>query len=424
MEAASADGFVFPPYLILKGSVHIFDWYKHVEEEDKLARWAVSPKGWTDSKIGYDWLTMVYDPISRARCPGEPRLLILDGHVSHINYKFLSYCERNDIIVFCLPPHSTHLLQPLDVGLFSPLQTHYRKAVEDYFLTTSIGVNRDIFFPLYKQARRLAYTTHNVTKAFEKTGICPFNPRPVLSELGNSTAMSRAAENRGENSSSGFPLERTPYTKCELRQQTNQALTFIKTASEGDICNLKLILRFSHTAEYMATQAHIANAEAQKVRQAVKAIRPSQKDMRRLGKGNVAGAMGAQEILQGIKEWEEKQQQKAKKKKCTSPTTSPAMQQTPTRRAWAQRKVRFDQTPCRRLNFQTPVQPHLPSSPTSHDELGDTDDSFISIEEFGPEYHQNPTTAHVPPSPILNTAQNPNRRLPDRPLEMVLRSRR
>ena len=45
LEAASADGFLFPPYLILKGSVYIFDWYKRIEEEDKLACWAVSPKG-------------------------------------------------------------------------------------------------------------------------------------------------------------------------------------------------------------------------------------------------------------------------------------------------------------------------------------------------------------------------------------------
>ena len=157
----------------------------------------------------------------------------------------------------------------------------------------------------------------------------------------------------------------------------------------------------------------------------MKAIRPSQKDMCQLGKGNLAGAMGAQEILLGIgKEQEEKQQQKVRKKKCASHTTHPAMLQTPTRRAQAQRKVCFDQTLCQQLNFQTPVQPHLPSSPTLHDELGGTDDSFISIEECGPKYHQNLTTAHVLPSPILNTAQNPNRWLPDHPLEMVLRSRR
>ena len=121
LEAVSADGFLFPSYLIGKGYMHSFDWYKHVEAEDKEARWAVSPKGWTNSKIGYDWLTNIYDPISKARCLGESCLLIPDGYVSHISYKFLRYCQQNDITVFCLPPHSTHLLQPLDIGLFLQL---------------------------------------------------------------------------------------------------------------------------------------------------------------------------------------------------------------------------------------------------------------------------------------------------------------
>ena len=61
-------------------------------------------------------------------------------------------------MVFCLLPHSTHLLQPLDVGLFAPLQLAYQKAIEDYYLTTTIGINRDIFFPVYKEALQQAYT--------------------------------------------------------------------------------------------------------------------------------------------------------------------------------------------------------------------------------------------------------------------------
>jgi hypothetical protein len=124
-EAVSADGFVFAPYHIGKGRVHIFDWYMNVGKEDHNACWAVSPKGWTYCKIGHDWLTNVYDPISKAHYPGEPHLSILDGRVSHINYNFLTFCKVNHIMVFYLPPHSTHLLQPLDVGLFAPLQLAY-----------------------------------------------------------------------------------------------------------------------------------------------------------------------------------------------------------------------------------------------------------------------------------------------------------
>ena len=38
LDAVSADGLLFPPYLIGKGNTHIFDWYKHVEVENREAR--------------------------------------------------------------------------------------------------------------------------------------------------------------------------------------------------------------------------------------------------------------------------------------------------------------------------------------------------------------------------------------------------
>ena len=153
LDAVLADGFVFPSFLIAKGVKHRFNWYKNVHEEDKDAQFAVSKKGWMDNIMAIYWLTEVYDPISRERCLGPGKwLLILARHVSHINYTFLSWCETHGIIVFCLPPHSTHLLQPLDVGLFGPLQQHYRKADKDFFLTTSHSINWAIFFPINKQA--------------------------------------------------------------------------------------------------------------------------------------------------------------------------------------------------------------------------------------------------------------------------------
>jgi hypothetical protein len=44
------------------------------------------------------------------------QLLILDGHTSHVSLSFIEYCEQQYIIPLCLPPHSTHILRPLDVG--------------------------------------------------------------------------------------------------------------------------------------------------------------------------------------------------------------------------------------------------------------------------------------------------------------------
>src|SRR5580704_14902780 len=48
--------------------------------------------------------------------PFPNQLLILDGHTSHVSLSFIEYCEQQYIIPLCLPPQSTHTLQPLDVG--------------------------------------------------------------------------------------------------------------------------------------------------------------------------------------------------------------------------------------------------------------------------------------------------------------------
>ena len=50
-------------------------------------------------------------------------MLICDGHDSHISVAFIYHCMQNDIILLLLLPHSSHLMQPLDISVFGPLKT-------------------------------------------------------------------------------------------------------------------------------------------------------------------------------------------------------------------------------------------------------------------------------------------------------------
>ena len=58
------------------------------------------------------------------------RLLLVDGHSSHVNLAFLDYATSNRVVVLVLPPHSTHRLQPLDLGLFGPLSKAYDRQAQ------------------------------------------------------------------------------------------------------------------------------------------------------------------------------------------------------------------------------------------------------------------------------------------------------
>ena len=64
----------------------------------------------------------------------RPVLLFIDGHKSHVNFDL---CRQNDIILFCLPSHMTHALQPLDVAVIKSLKDNYSKTVRSLIFAES-----------------------------------------------------------------------------------------------------------------------------------------------------------------------------------------------------------------------------------------------------------------------------------------------
>jgi len=54
----------------------------------------------------------------------EPKLLIYDGHLSHLWTGTLEYA-RKYITIVKLPPYTTDLLQPLDVAVFKSVKDHW-----------------------------------------------------------------------------------------------------------------------------------------------------------------------------------------------------------------------------------------------------------------------------------------------------------
>ena len=100
---------------------------------------------------GLHWLKRVFDRNTSEKAGRSRRLLIVDGHSSHINLKFIDYADRNRILLAVLPPHSTHRLQPLDVSVFSPLATYYTEEVDDLLATPKATVREAFEAP--QQAR-------------------------------------------------------------------------------------------------------------------------------------------------------------------------------------------------------------------------------------------------------------------------------
>ena len=179
-----ADGSAIEPALIYQaasGSLQS-SWVEEINPEKHSAFITSSPSGWTNNEIGIAWLKQVFDRYTREKARRSYRLLILDGHGSHVTMDFIDYCDQNKILLAIFPPHSTHTLQPLDVCMFKPLSTAY-SAELSAFLSRCQGLSsvakRD-FFSLFWRAWQSSFRQLLILKAFEATGISPLNPEAIL----------------------------------------------------------------------------------------------------------------------------------------------------------------------------------------------------------------------------------------------------
>jgi hypothetical protein len=110
-------------------------------------------------------------------------VLIRDGFGSHETLEILEFCLTNNIILCRLPSHTSHKLQPCDVGPFAPLKTAYRDQVERLNRGGIDIVGKEHLTYLYSPARDTALTKRNIRAGWAATGLYPFNPERVLKDI-------------------------------------------------------------------------------------------------------------------------------------------------------------------------------------------------------------------------------------------------
>src|ERR1700728_4644677 len=92
-------------------------------------------------------------------------MLLFDGHASHVSIQAIKFALEKKIILLCLPPHTTHLLHPLDVGLFGPLATYYKNRIaEKTQFDASLNIDMVDFLEAYHKARLQAICPNEITR--------------------------------------------------------------------------------------------------------------------------------------------------------------------------------------------------------------------------------------------------------------------
>ncbi len=114
LGCGNALGYQIPPYFVFAGA----------RMRDELlegcctgAQGTVSKSGWSNSVVFFEYLNSHFIKYAKSG-PDQHILLLYDGHRSHISPFLVDWAAENKIILFVLPPHTSHILQPMDVGCF------------------------------------------------------------------------------------------------------------------------------------------------------------------------------------------------------------------------------------------------------------------------------------------------------------------
>jgi DDE superfamily endonuclease/Tc5 transposase DNA-binding domain/helix-turn-helix, Psq domain len=229
IDCISSYGWSLPPVIIFEGKVHQSTWYTKALPLDWVI--GVSENGWTDDKLGLTWLQNVFEKHTAHRTKGVYRLLIIDGHGSHVTPEFDLFCKEHSIITLCMPPHSSHLLQPLDVGCFSVLKRSYGRQIEGYMRNGVNHIDKQDFLEAYYAARTETMNLANIHSSFTATGLVPYDPERVLSRL--HTQLKTPTPPPAMAIEQGPWVPETPYNTAQLELQSKAIKDYIKRRTKS-----------------------------------------------------------------------------------------------------------------------------------------------------------------------------------------------
>ncbi|CAG4987045.1 unnamed protein product [Parnassius apollo] len=178
LTGASANGKKLPPLIVFKGKFVWDQWMAELVggDYDFELSYAASTKGWMETDIFYNYIEKVLIPSLGEE---RPVLIVYDGHSTHVHVRVVELAIRNRITILKLPPHTSHLLQPLDIAVFKSFKSIWdAKLVEWQRRNVGTKMPKKVFAQVLADTWR--ETNPNIIKSgFRKAGIFPFNAHVI-----------------------------------------------------------------------------------------------------------------------------------------------------------------------------------------------------------------------------------------------------
>jgi len=205
LAGINAVGTTVPPLIIHKGKVIGKDWKKGAPY-DAVVR--ATPTGWITKELFLEYGQMFVKFLKeRKLMDGLPHVVVMDNHHSHtFNMEFLQLVKDNNIVVFGLPSHTSHILQPLDKVPFSILKSKWNEEMRLFTRETGgKALTKAQFFKVFNPCFEKAMTTEHAQAGFRGTGLFPVNVKAINPEaFAPSKTTERPLET--DNGVSNIPL--------------------------------------------------------------------------------------------------------------------------------------------------------------------------------------------------------------------------
>jgi hypothetical protein len=111
--------------------------------------------------------------------PNEPALIVMDGSSTHFDLDFQELRDKFNIHILFFPPHSSHILQPLDLTVFGVLKQHLTQRFQ-YVEHEDARSRRTRLLRATMESLSIATARTYVMDGFIRAGLCPLNPDKPL----------------------------------------------------------------------------------------------------------------------------------------------------------------------------------------------------------------------------------------------------
>jgi hypothetical protein len=250
------------------------------------------------------------------------RLLLLDGYRSHLTARFIAFCLDKNIDLVCLPPHTSHLLQPLDVGVFSFLKRALSTEIEKLFCLDTYRIPRIKWTEAYITAWAKAFTSRNIESSFRASGIYPLSPITILSTLRmpTSTPPTTPPPITTPNDLDCSLLDSSPPEGTELWQATSLVNSIVRSSTLETPVK-RYIERSGAAFERTTSENALLQKENAEYRELLRVRKERKKGKHVAIKGKFV--FNTQEILGLVEEAEAEASKRKAKKRRTARATTP-----------------------------------------------------------------------------------------------------